>query len=149
MCIRDSLQLVQRHHRLLPVVPPDKNALVLLHVLGADLQPQGHAFHLILGEFPAGGVVRVVQLYTEDVYKRQAFALISWLRNPYGGNRAEVRVNTLRKGEAGWMWAAAGVVTVGFYFILDAFHTANLLPSTLSVTTSFLADVYKRQAQSR
>lgn len=68
-----------------------------------------------------------------------AFALISWLRNPYGGNRAEVRVNTLRKGEAGWMWAAAGVVTVGFYFILDAFHTANLLPSTLSVTTSFLA----------
>ncbi len=68
-----------------------------------------------------------------------AFALISWLRNPYGGNRAEVRVNTLRKGEAGWMWAAAGVVTVGFYFILDAFHTANLLLSTLSVTTSFLA----------
>ena len=30
-------------------------------------------------------------------------------------------------------------VTVAFYFILAAFHTANLLLSTLSVTTSFLA----------
>lgn len=30
-------------------------------------------------------------------------------------------------------------VTVVFYFILAAFHTANILPSTLSVATSFLA----------
>ena len=27
------------------------------------------------------------------------FALISWLRNPYNGNRAEVRVNTINKME--------------------------------------------------
>lgn len=33
----------------------------------------------------------------------------------------------------------AGVVTFVFYFILEAFHTANIIPSTLSVTTSFLA----------
>ena len=33
----------------------------------------------------------------------------------------------------------AAVVTVAFYFILRFFHTANLLPSTLSVTTSFVA----------
>lgn len=33
----------------------------------------------------------------------------------------------------------SAVVTVVFYFILRAFHTANLLPSTISVTTSFLA----------
>jgi len=30
-------------------------------------------------------------------------------------------------------------VTVVFYFILRHFNTANLLPSTLSVTTSFMA----------
>ena len=30
-------------------------------------------------------------------------------------------------------------VTAAFYFILRAFHTANLIPSTVSVTTSFLA----------
>ena len=32
-----------------------------------------------------------------------------------------------------------GVVSVVFYFILKYFHTANLIPSTISVTTSFLA----------
>ena len=30
-------------------------------------------------------------------------------------------------------------VTVLFYFILSWFHTANIVPSTISVTTSFLA----------
>lgn len=33
----------------------------------------------------------------------------------------------------------AAIVTLLFYFILRSFNTANLLPSTLSVTTSFLA----------
>ncbi|MBQ3085079.1 MAG: nicotinamide mononucleotide transporter [Clostridia bacterium] len=67
------------------------------------------------------------------------FALISWLKNPYRGNRAEVAVGKLKKGEIGWMLALTAAVTVAFYFILDAFRTANLLPSTLSVTTSFIA----------
>ena len=67
------------------------------------------------------------------------FALIAWLRNPYKGNKAEVAVNRLRAGE--WVAALAltVVVTVAFYFILDYFGTANMLPSTLSVTTSFIA----------
>ena len=67
------------------------------------------------------------------------FALIAWLRNPYKGNKAEVAVNRLRTGE--WVAALAltVVVTVVFYFILDYFGTANMLPSTLSVTTSFIA----------
>lgn len=67
------------------------------------------------------------------------YALISWLRNPYGGNRAEVRVNRIHRREVALMLAVSAAVTVGFYFILKAFGTANLLPSTLSVTTSFLA----------
>ena len=66
-------------------------------------------------------------------------ALISWLRNPYNGNRAEVKVNSLKYREYAFMIALTGVVTVIFYFILQAFHTANLIPSTLSVTTSFIA----------
>ncbi len=66
-------------------------------------------------------------------------ALIAWLRNPYDGNRAEVRVNTIHRREVFWMLLATAAVTALFYFILKAFHTANLLPSTLSVTTSFLA----------
>lgn len=68
-----------------------------------------------------------------------AVALVSWLRHPYQGNRAQVQVNHLRRREILWMLVLAAAVTAGFYFILRAFHTANLPLSTLSVTTSFLA----------
>lgn len=67
------------------------------------------------------------------------FALISWLRNPYNGNKAEVKVNDISKLENVCMWIGTFVITVVFYFILEHFNTANILPSTISVTTSFLA----------
>ncbi len=67
------------------------------------------------------------------------FALISWLRNPYKGNKAEVKVNHISKKETVFMFILTAAVTVVFYFILRHFNTANLLPSTLSVTTSFMA----------
>ena len=66
-------------------------------------------------------------------------ALISWLKHPFEGNRSEVKVNAISKKEVAFLCVLAAVVTVAFYFILRAFHTANLLPSTLSVTTSFVA----------
>ncbi len=66
-------------------------------------------------------------------------ALLSWLRHPYNGNRSEVRVNRLGGKEIVWMSLLAAGVTVLFFFILKAFNTANLIPSTISVTTSFLA----------
>ena len=66
-------------------------------------------------------------------------ALVAWLRHPYKGSRAQVAVGQLRGKD--WLLAAilTAAVTVAFYFILAAFHTANLPLSTLSVTTSFLA----------
>ena len=67
------------------------------------------------------------------------FALISWLKNPYKGNRAEVKVNTISKTETLLMLICTILVTVIFYFILRHFNTANIVPSTLSVTTSFIA----------
>lgn len=67
------------------------------------------------------------------------FACISWLRNPYNGKHSEVRVNHIDKKEVAIMFALTAVVTVIFYFILKAFNTANLLPSTISVSTSFIA----------
>ncbi|MDE7265331.1 MAG: nicotinamide riboside transporter PnuC, partial [Clostridia bacterium] len=66
-------------------------------------------------------------------------ALILWLKNPYKGNRSEVKVNRLSKKEWGLFLLAAVAVTVGFYFILQALNTANLITSTLSVLTSFIA----------
>ena len=67
------------------------------------------------------------------------FALISWLKNPYKNNKAEVRVNAISKKETMFMWIGAAVITVLFYFILTYFNTANTIPSTISVTTSFIA----------
>lgn len=67
------------------------------------------------------------------------FALVSWLRNPFKGNRAEVQVNRIHRREALLLIPLTAAVTFVFYWILAWFHTANLLPSTLSVTTSFLA----------
>ena len=67
------------------------------------------------------------------------FALVSWMRNPYKGNRAEISVNMITRAEHIIMWLATIVVTIVFHFILNYFNTANILPSTLSVATSFLA----------
>ena len=67
------------------------------------------------------------------------FALISWLLNPYNENKSEVKVNSIKRAEVIFILLLTAVVTFIFYFILAYFHTANLIPSTLSVTTSFLA----------
>lgn len=74
------------------------------------------------------------------------FALISWLRNPYNGNKSEVKVNSVGKLEILLMSIATVIITILFYFILNHFETANIIPSTVSVTTSFITflinDIY-------
>lgn len=67
------------------------------------------------------------------------FALISWIKNPYKGNKSEIEVNKLKRKEYIFISILAILVTFIFYFVLDYFNTANLIPSTISVTTSFLA----------
>ena len=67
------------------------------------------------------------------------FALVSWIKNPYDGNKAEVKVNRLKGREYALMFLVSAAVTAGFYFVLKYFKTANLIPSTVSVTTSFVA----------
>jgi nicotinamide riboside transporter PnuC len=67
------------------------------------------------------------------------FALIAWLRNPYNGNKAEVKVNSISRREVGYMSLGTIAVTILFYYILVYFETANIVPSTISVTTTFVA----------
>ncbi len=67
------------------------------------------------------------------------FSLIAWLRNPYKGKRSQVAVNSLKGKELVLMFVLAALVTLAFWFILDACNTANMIPSTISVTTSFVA----------
>ena len=74
------------------------------------------------------------------------FALVSWLKNPYKDNKSEVAVAKLKKKDIPLIIISALAVSIAFYFILKHFNTANLLPSTFSVTTSFIAAflTYKR-----
>lgn len=67
-------------------------------------------------------------------------SLVSWLRHPYKKS-AEVEVSRLNKQKIIFLILSSVVVTVVFYFILKAFNTANLLPSTVSVMTSYIAAV--------
>ncbi len=66
-------------------------------------------------------------------------ALVSWLRHPYEGRHSEVAVGRLDRRDGLLLAVLTACVTAVFYFILRALGTANLLPSTLSVTTSFAA----------
>ena len=64
-------------------------------------------------------------------------AIVSWLRHPYQDTK-EVKVHKLTKAQALVLWPAALGVTGVFYLILRALGNANLIVSTLSITTSFI-----------
>ncbi len=66
-------------------------------------------------------------------------SLISWLKNPYKNKKSEVEVSGIKKKEIWFLIPITIIVTVVFYFILKEFGTANIVPSTFSVTTSFVA----------
>ncbi|MBE5953972.1 MAG: nicotinamide mononucleotide transporter [Lachnospiraceae bacterium] len=65
-------------------------------------------------------------------------AVVSWLRNPYEGTK-EVKISHVTKNQVIVMSILTVLVTLAFYFILKAMGTANLLFSTISITTSFVA----------
>lgn len=65
--------------------------------------------------------------------------IFMWLKNPFDGDKSQVSVNKLSVQEYIFMFILTALVTAAFYFILRAFNTANLVISTVSVTTSFLA----------
>lgn len=68
------------------------------------------------------------------------FSLITWLKHPYENGGGEVKVRKhLSALDIFTMIGLTILVTVIFYFILKYFGTANLILSTVSITTSFLA----------
>lgn len=66
-------------------------------------------------------------------------SLVAWLCHPYKGKRSQVSVNRVRGMEYILLSVLTAAVTVIFYFVLKYFNTANLIPSTVSVSTSFAA----------
>ena len=67
------------------------------------------------------------------------FSLASWLKNPYKGNKSQVAINHLKKKDVVTMTLITIPVSVALYFILATLGTKNLVPSTISVITSFIA----------
>lgn len=65
------------------------------------------------------------------------FSVITWIKNPYSDR--EVKVNHLRKTAWTILFVLTCVVTWIFYYVLQVFHTPNMLFSTMSIATSFLA----------
>lgn len=66
-------------------------------------------------------------------------SLVSWLKNPYEKNVLEVKVNKIKKREFVFAFTLTFIITFIFYFILKYFNTANLVFSTISIATSFIA----------
>lgn len=64
-------------------------------------------------------------------------SVITWLKNPYSVK--QVKVRTLNTNQYLLLFIVSLVVTWIFYYILAFFHTVNIVFSTVSVTTSFLA----------
>lgn len=75
-------------------------------------------------------------------------SVVSWIRNPYTKERPEVKVNKLSGKEIVFMLVLSIIVTVIFHYVLVFFNTANIVFSTVSITTSFLASylMFRRSA---
>jgi nicotinamide mononucleotide transporter PnuC len=65
-------------------------------------------------------------------------ATVEWIKNPYKKTET-VAIKKLTTKDIIIMVILCAIVTVAFYFILKAFNTANLIFSTISITTSFFA----------
>lgn len=66
-------------------------------------------------------------------------SVISWIRNPAEEGKNVVKVNNLKIREYVLLLFLGIIITVIFYYILEAFNTNSLLLSTISVFTSFIA----------
>lgn len=67
------------------------------------------------------------------------FSAITWFKNSSGDT---VKIEKISLKKIILVISLSVPVTIGFYFILKALNTPNLLFSTISITTSFLASTF-------
>lgn len=67
------------------------------------------------------------------------WSTITWIRNPSKENGNEVAIQKLSRKHVAALIFFGIAVTSGFYFILWLLNTPNIIFSTISITTSFLA----------
>lgn len=67
------------------------------------------------------------------------WSTITWIRHPSGSDCSEVEIQVLHRTQLLCVGAVSVIVTFVFYLILAALDTPNIVFSTISVVTSFLA----------
>lgn len=67
------------------------------------------------------------------------WSAITWMKNPSKENGNEVAIRKLNWKHSVLLITVGAIVTGGFYFVLQSLNTPNIVFSTISVTTSFLA----------
>lgn len=67
------------------------------------------------------------------------WSAITWFKNPSEGNSSEVVIQKLTRRHVIWLTVSTVLVTVVFYYILMILDTPNIVFSTISIVTSFLA----------
>lgn len=67
------------------------------------------------------------------------WSAITWFKNPLEGNSSEVAIQKLTRRHVIWLTVSTVLVTVAFYYILMLLDTPNIVFSTISIVTSFLA----------
>lgn len=67
------------------------------------------------------------------------WSAIVWFTHPSEAKSNQVKISLMNRKKWVLLYITSILVTIGFYFILDYFKTPNMLFSTLSITTSFIA----------
>lgn len=78
-------------------------------------------------------------IYTFIYLPLKVTAIISWIKNKFGKNTLEVKINSIKL----WEWVCSLILitssTIGFYFLLKKWNTDNLIISTISLIPSLAA----------
>lgn len=67
------------------------------------------------------------------------FVMVVWIKHPFKEDNPEIEISELTLKKILIVALLAPIVTYVFYMVLKAFDTPNLMVSTLSITTSFVA----------
>lgn len=106
----------------------------------------------VLGQFLVliGSILYAAVSYIQSYYGELAISallvapiaaasIVSWIRHKYNGKAREVEIGKVSKKGMAVILASAAAVSAGFYFLLKAVGTGELVVSTVSVATSFTA----------
>lgn len=120
----------------------------LIGCSGLIFVSKGHVFgqFLMLAFCITYGIVSIGQQYYGEAITYMgmsapvaAVSIVLWLRHPFSSEKTEVRVRRATGKDIVILLLLAIIISQIFYYILRAFDTKNLVVSTLSVSTSFVA----------